>query len=31
MVRSVSFWYTKELPCFENNEDFDNPIIDVTR
>ena len=31
MVRPVTFWYTKELSCFENNEDLDATKIDVTR
>ena len=31
MVRAVTFWYTKELSSFENNEDLDAPKIDVTR
>ncbi len=31
MVRAVTFWYTKELSTFENNEDLPSPKIDVTR
>ena len=31
MVRAVTFWYTKELSTFENNEDLASPKIDVTR
>ena len=31
MVRAVTFWYTKELSSFENNEDLDATKIDVTR
>jgi len=31
MVRNVTFWYTKELSIFENNEDLGGTKIDVTR
>ena len=31
MTRSVTFWYTKELSIFENNEDLGGTKIDVTR
>ena len=31
MTRNVTFWYTKSLPIFENNEDLVNTKIDVTR
>ena len=31
MVRPVTFWYTKQLPQFENNEDLEGTKIDVTR
>ena len=31
MTRNVTFWYTKSLPIFENNEDLANSKIDVTR
>ena len=31
MTRSVTFWYTKQLPIFENNDDMAVTKIDVTR
>ena len=31
MTRPVTFWYTKRLAIFENVEDSDTAIIDVTR
>ena len=31
MTRSVTFWYTKELSIFENNDDLAGTKIDVTR
>ena len=31
MVRNVTFWYTKELSIFENNEDLPSTKVDVTR
>ena len=31
MVRNVTFWYTKELSIFENNEDLPSTPVDVTR
>ena len=31
MVRNVTFWYTKELSIFENNEDLPTTKVDVTR
>ena len=31
MVRNVTFWYTKELSIFENNEDLGSTPVDVTR
>ena len=31
MTRPVTFWYTKRLPVFENNEDLSLTKIDVTR
>ena len=31
MTRAVTYWYTKHLPIFENNEDLGSPSIDVTR
>ena len=31
MTRNVTFWYTKELSIFENNEDLPTTKVDVTR
>lgn len=31
MEKPVTFWYTKDQPIFENNEDFSATTIDVTR
>jgi len=31
MTRPVTFWYTKQLPIFENNDDMAVTKIDVTR
>ena len=31
MTRPVTFWYTKQLAGFENNEDLERSVIDVTR
>ncbi|XP_069958037.1 ryanodine receptor isoform X5 [Cherax quadricarinatus] len=31
MERPVTFWYTKDQPIFENNEDLPDSTIDVTR
>jgi hypothetical protein len=31
MTRAVTFWYTKQLPIFENNDDMAVTKIDVTR
>lgn len=31
MERPVTFWYTKDQPIFENNEDYLGTTIDVTR
>jgi hypothetical protein len=31
MTRPVTFWYTKQLPIFENNDDMATTKIDVTR
>lgn len=31
MERPVTFWYTKDQPIFENNDDFHDSTIEVTR
>ena len=31
MTRPLTFWYSKQLPIFENAEDLPNTKIDVTR
>ena len=31
MTRPVTFWYTKQLPIYENNDDMVKTKIDVTR
>ncbi len=31
MTRPVTYWYTKQLAKFENNDDLEGAVIDVTR
>lgn len=31
MTRAVTYWYTKDLPIFENTDDMADANIDVTR
>ena len=31
MNRQMTYWYTRDQPLFENNDDLREPAIDVTR